>query len=235
MGIAGHLIGLDTAIHGVLGIKRIMADDRRFHVFFFPSDNERLAQPLLLGPMEHVDIGGIADDDRDLFSAVLLQPARQMLFEDGKLVAAHAIALERHEGALQAGVQAKTIDQAHRDKFVLGVARGVASVFEVVAIHRPDRATSELGKRPEPVARLQEPVEHFVGTGGHFRDHGGAPSGMERVEPSGAGQRFAPILTGLEEVPAGIALAEHALETTPQELFVTELRGVPPVAAVVAQ
>jgi hypothetical protein len=39
----------------------------------------------------------------------------------------------------------------------------------------------------------------------------------------------------LEEVPARIALAEHALETTPQELFVTELRGVPPVAAVVAQ
>ena len=58
---------------------------------------------------------------------------------------------------------------------------------------------------------------------------------MERVEPRGAGQRLAAILPVLDEVAAGIEVAQDALETAPQKLFVTEFRGVPPVTAVVAK
>jgi hypothetical protein len=58
---------------------------------------------------------------------------------------------------------------------------------------------------------------------------------MERVEPGGASEPFAAILPSLEEVAAGIALPEDALEAAPQELLVAELRRVPPAPAIIPQ
>ena len=58
---------------------------------------------------------------------------------------------------------------------------------------------------------------------------------MQRIEPGRTGQRFAPILAGLEEVAAGIAAAEDAEQTSAHERFVAEFRRVPPMAAVMAQ
>ena len=45
-------------------IEGVARDDGRLHVFLFPGNDRRLTQPLLLRPVEHVEIGGIADDDR---------------------------------------------------------------------------------------------------------------------------------------------------------------------------
>ena len=184
---------------------------------------------------KHVDIGGVADHDGHLFPAVLLEPARQMLFENGPLVPAQAVALEGHEGPLQAGVQAQAIEQTHRHELALGITGCVAGVFELVAVHRPDGATGQLGKGAEPVAGLEEPVENFIGTKGHLGDHGRTPIGVECVKPSGARECLAAILADLEEGSAGIALPQDALEAAPQELLVTELRGVSPVTAIISQ
>ena len=58
---------------------------------------------------------------------------------------------------------------------------------------------------------------------------------MQRLEPGGASERLAAILGGLQEVAAGIAVAEHTLQTGAHELFVVEARGGAPMPAVVAQ
>ena len=132
-------------------------------------------------------------------------------------------------------MQAQAVEQAGGDPLALGIAGGMTGVLHLVAVHGPDGATGQLGKRPEPVARLQEAVEDLIGAKGHLGDHGGAALRMERVEPGGAGERFASVLSRLEEVPAGIALAQDALEAAAQKLLVAQLRCVPPVAAMIAQ
>lgn len=58
---------------------------------------------------------------------------------------------------------------------------------------------------------------------------------MQGIEPGGPGQVFTAILAGLEKIPAGIPVAEHALQAFAQEAFVGEFRNVAPVPAVVAQ
>lgn len=158
-----------------------------------------------------------------------------MLFEDRELVPAHAIALEGHERPLQPGVQTQAVDQPHRNELGLGIAGGVAGVVQVVAVHGPDGAPRQLGKGAEPVARLEEAIEDLVGTRGHLGDHGGAPPGMERVEPRRAGECLAAVLALLQKVTTGIAVAQDALETATQELLVTELRGVAAVPTVIPQ
>jgi len=213
----------------------VVRDDGGLHIFLFPGDDDRLTVPLLLGPIKHVDISGVADDDRQQRPAILLQPAGQLLFEDRKLVVAHAIDLERHGRALQAGVQAQAVEQTHRDELALRIARRVAGMLQVMAVHRPDRPARQLREGAQPVAGLEQAREDLVGPRRHLGDHDGAARGVEGIEPGGPGQRFAAVLTGLQEVAARIAVPEDALHAAAQKLFVRELRGVPPAAAVVVQ
>ena len=145
------------------------------------------------------------------------------------------VALEGNRRALQPRVQAQAVKHADRNELALGIARRMAGMFQVVAVDGPDGAAGQFGKCAQPVARLQEPIEEFIGTGGHFGHHGGAATGMERIEPGGAGERFAGVLPTLEEVASGVAVAEDPQEAPAQELCIAEFQGVPPASAVVSQ
>jgi hypothetical protein len=104
-----------------------------------------------------------------------------------------------------------------------------------MAVDRPDRPARQFGEGSEPVAGAQKPVEDLVGTRGHFRHQCGPPRRVQRIEPGGASERLAAILGGLQEVAAGIAVAEHTLQAGAHELFIAEARGGALMPAIVAQ